>query len=70
MVVSVGKQHWNNRRVDDKKVSTSGTYNLQVDVCRVVGRKFTGVGQPHDKFANNDVRAVNDSIVFVRSDHE
>ena len=36
-------------------------------MCRVVGRKFTGVGKPHDKFANDDVRpVVNDSIVFVR----
>ena len=51
-------------------MSPIGSYNLQVLVCRVVGRKFTGVGKPHDKFANNDVRPVNDSIVFVRSDHE
>ena len=51
-------------------MSTSGTYNLQVGVCRVVGRKFTGVGKPHDKFANDDVRPVNDSIEFVGSDHE
>ena len=43
-------------------MSTIGSYNLQVLVCRVVGRKFTGVGKPHDKFANNDV----DSIVFVK----
>ena len=34
--------------------------------CRVVGRKFTGVGKPHDKSADNDVKPVNDSIVFVR----
>ena len=47
-------------------MSTSGTYNLQVDVCRVVGRKFTGVGKPHDKSADDDGKPVNDSIVFVR----
>ena len=47
-------------------MSTIGSYNLQACVCRVVGRKFTGVGKPHDKFANDDVKPVNDLIVFVR----
>ena len=51
-------------------MSTSESYNLQEGVCRVVGMELTGVGKPHDKFANDDVRPVNDSIVFVRSDHE
>ena len=32
--------------------------------CRVVGRKFTGVGKPHDKSADDDRKPVNDSIVF------
>ena len=47
-------------------MSTIGSYNLQSGVCRVVGRKFTGVGKPHDKFANDGIKPVNDSIVFVR----
>ena len=51
-------------------MSATEYYNLQVLMCRVVGMEFTGVGKPHDKFANDDVRPVNDSIVFVRSDHE
>ena len=51
-------------------MSAIGSYNLQAGVCRVVRRKFTGVGKPHEKFANDDVKPVNDSIVFVRSDHE
>ena len=51
-------------------MSTIGSYNLQVFGCRVVGRKLTGVGKPHDKFANDDVRPVNDSIVFVRMTNE
>ena len=41
-----------------------------MDVCRVVGRKFTGVGKPHDKSADEDGIPVNDLIVFGRSDHE
>ena len=35
-------------------------------ICRVVGRKLTGVGKPHDKSADDDVKPVNDSIMFVR----
>ena len=51
-------------------MSTIGSYNLQVLVCRVVGMQFTGVGRPHDKPEGDDVIPVNDSIVFVRNDHE
>ena len=51
-------------------MSATESYNLQVLMCRVVGMEFTGVGKPHDKFANDDVRPVNDLIVFVSSDHE
>ena len=54
MVVLVGKQRWNNRRVDDRKCQRA-ELTIYKDVCRVVGRKFTGVGKPHDKFANDDV---------------
>ena len=28
--------------------------------------EFTGVGKPHDKSVDDDVKPVNDSIVFVR----
>ena len=54
MVVPVGKQHWKPWRVDDRKCQRWNLtfYNWG---CRVVGRRFTGVGKPHDKFANDDV---------------
>ena len=35
-------------------------------MCRVVWRDITGVGKPHDKSADDDVKPVNESIVFVR----
>ena len=36
---------------------------LQLFEVRDVGRKFTGVGKPHDKSADDDGKPVNDSIL-------